>query len=181
MRGIVFTELMEFVEETWSPEMADEIIEASDLPSGGAYTAVARYDHHEMLALVSTLSARSGIPVARLECAFGQHLFGRLVRAFPHFLEGTGSALEFLAGVETYVHTEVRKLYPDAELPRFETHFAAPDRLVMTYRSSRPLADLAEGLIRGCAEHFREPVEIQREDLSEGNETVTRFLLSRGP
>ena len=33
----------------------------------------------------------------------------------------------------------------------------------MTYRSKRPLADLAEGLIRACVEHFGDDVEISRE------------------
>ncbi|MBA1333177.1 heme transporter CcmB, partial [Candidatus Endoriftia persephone str. Guaymas] len=44
MKGIVFSKFIEFVEERFSPEMADDIIESSDLPSGGAYTSVGTYD-----------------------------------------------------------------------------------------------------------------------------------------
>ena len=38
----------------------------------------------------------------------------------------------------------------------------------MLYRSQHPFADLAEGLIRGCVEHFGEPIKVRREDLDPG-------------
>jgi len=44
MKGIIFTEFLEMVEDRFSPEIADRIIEAADLPSGGAYTAIGTYD-----------------------------------------------------------------------------------------------------------------------------------------
>ncbi|MCX7200840.1 MAG: hypothetical protein NTV17_00650 [Burkholderiales bacterium] len=40
MKGMIFTEFLELVERTYSPEMADDLIDASNLPSGGAYTSV---------------------------------------------------------------------------------------------------------------------------------------------
>jgi len=47
----------------------------------------------------------------------------------------------------------------------------------MVYRSSRPFADLAEGLILGCAEHFGERIAIAREALP--GESGVRFSLER--
>jgi hypothetical protein len=73
---------------------------------------------------------------------------------------------------------EVRKLYPDAELPRFTCRRLAPQRMEMVYRSSRPFTDFAEGLIRGCAAHFGEPIRIERHDLSHGAEHAARFTLT---
>jgi Haem-NO-binding len=49
--------------------------------------------------------------------SFGKHLFGRFVCNYPQFFGGINSALTFLANIEGYIHVEVRKLYPDAELP----------------------------------------------------------------
>ena len=46
--------------------MVDDIIDASALPSGGAYTAVGTYHHGEMLALCSALAERTGEPVPAL-------------------------------------------------------------------------------------------------------------------
>ena len=72
----------------------------------------------------------------------------------------------------------MRKLYPEAELPSFACDTPAPGRLSLTYRSARPFAVLAEGLIRGCVDHFGEAVDIEVEDLSGGTGTAARFLLA---
>ena len=39
IKGLLFTELLEMVEDSFSPELADRIIEDADLPSGGVYTS----------------------------------------------------------------------------------------------------------------------------------------------
>ncbi len=178
MKGVVFTEFIEMVESAFSPEVADRIIEETSLASGGAYTAVGTYDHDEIIQLVQALSQESGVSVPDLVRTFGQHLFGRLVTAYPQFLEGVESNLDFLERVEDVIHVEVRKLYPDAELPTFAFSRVNRDCLELDYRSPRPFADLAEGLILGCAEHFAEEIELQREPLTNGPETHVRFTIT---
>ncbi|MCP3664664.1 MAG: hypothetical protein GY696_19600 [Gammaproteobacteria bacterium] len=180
MKGIVFTEFLDFVAEQFSLEMLDDIIQASDLPSEGAYTAVGTYDYQEMIQLVSALSRISGLPVADLVASFGQHLFGVFVNKYPGYIEGIDSTFSFLLAVEKTIHVEVLKLYPDAELPRFQYEFPEPDTMLMIYKSRRALGDLAEGLMRGCIEHFGDSITIQREDMPPGDGTAVRFLLTRG-
>jgi hypothetical protein len=179
MLGVVFTEFMEMVEDRFSMDMVDDILEDAAPASGGAYTAVGKYDPTEMLALVGALSARTGVSVGDLAQAFGNHLFGQLAKGHPALLDGMTTALDLLDNIESHIHTEVRKLYPNAELPRFETERPAPDRLIMVYHSSRPLAALAVGLIEGCAAHFGETLDIAKEDLSEGAGTAARFTIQR--
>jgi hypothetical protein len=177
MKGIVFSEFINMVEGQFSPEMADEIIVAADLPSGGMYTSVGTYDHGEMLALVSQLSNKTNIPSKALIQTFGTYLFGRFVEMYPEFFEGVRGTFDFLDQIEGHVHMEVRKLYPDAELPTFETCHPEADTLEMVYRSRRPFADLALGLIRGCAAHYDEDLAIEQLDLSENGRTHVRFTL----
>ena len=179
MKGMVFTEFLEMVEEKFSPEMAEGIIESSDLESSGVYTSVGTYDHHEMITLVTCLSRETSIPVPDLIRTFGEHLFNRFHQLFPNYFEGVPSAFDFLRRVDNYVHIEVRKLYPEAELPTFTCETPRPDQLSITYRSIRPFAALAEGLIRGCIAYYGEPIEISVEDLSGGTGTMARFLLTR--
>lgn len=179
MKGIVFAEFLEMVEERFSSDVADEMIEAAQVPSGGAYTAVGTYDHAELLALVETLGALTGQPVPDLVRAFGEHLFGRFVVGYPQLFTGVGSAFAFLSRIEGYIHVEVKKLYPDAELPRFTCEARSADQLVLRYESTRPFADLAEGLMLGCCAHFGEPIDITRADESGGGGTRVRFSLTR--
>lgn len=179
MKGVVFTEFLEMVEERFSPEIADRIIENSELASGGAYTTLGTYDHDEMIQLVSRLSEETELSAAELLRSFGIHLFGRFQVMFPQYFEGISSSFQFLQVVDRYIHVEVRKLYPDAELPSFDCDTSYPGCLRMTYRSSRPFAALAEGLIRGCVDHYGEAVDIATEDISNGTGTAARFLLTK--
>lgn len=178
MKGIVFSEFIEFVEDRFSPEIADDIIEASDLSTGGAYTSVGTYDHKELLQLVSNLSEITHTPVQELVCAYGRHLFGRLSITYPQFIAKTESTFTFLQHVDDHIHVEVYKLYPEAELPRFEYEFPRSDQMVMIYSSTRPLADLAEGLIQSCIEYFGEDITVEREDLFSEEGTMAKFTLT---
>lgn len=178
MKGVVFTEFLEMVEDRFSPEIADRIIESSNLASRGAYTSLGTYDHAEMVRLVTQLSAATGIAPPALTHAFGKYLFSRFVALYPEVFEGVDSTYALLEKVEGTIHAEVRKLYPDAELPRFECNSSKPGRLTMIYRSPRGFADLAGGLIDGCIEHFGENIDVQQEDLSEGRRTSVRFSLT---
>jgi len=179
VKGIVFSEFIEMVETDFSPEIADEIIVTADLASGGMYTSVGTYDHGEMLELVARLSEKTNTPIAVLVQAFGRHLFGRFVALYPAFFEGVNGTFDFLSRIEDHVHVEVRKLYPDAELPTFETKQVDADTLEMVYRSRRPFADLAAGLINGCVSHYGEDISVTQTDLSEEGRTHVHFNLRR--
>jgi hypothetical protein len=48
----------------------------------------------------------------------------------------------------------------------------------MAYRSTRPFADLADGLIRGCIDHFGKPIDVAREDVPGAGGTAARFVLT---
>jgi hypothetical protein len=168
MKGMVFTEFLEMVEAKFSADMVDDIIDDANLPSGGAYTAVGTYDHGELVQMVVALSQRTDIAVPALVHTFGEHLFGRFYALFPAFFQGITSALDFLEGIETVIHTEVRKLYPDAQLPQFDCTRSA-DGLQMLYSSPRHFGDLAEGLIHGAVAHFGDQLQITRNNQPNGD------------
>lgn len=177
MKGIVFTELIEMVENDLGFDIADRMITNAKVENGGAYTSVGTYDHSQLIQLVVSLSEETGIEVPELVRAFGKHLFMRFHELYPYFFEGINSAFQFLPMVEKYIHVEVRKLYPDAELPSFECE-ESNSTLKMTYTSTRPFADLAEGLILSCIDHFGKLVNVDRLDLEPGDGTHACFTLT---
>ncbi len=177
MKGVVFTEFLDMVEARFSAELVDLIIDESELPSGGAYTSVGTYHHSEMVQLLTRLSKNVDISVADLLRSFGSYLFDRFVTRYPQFFSDATETFDFLDKVDGYIHVEVRKLYPDAQLPRIHCDNPTPDCLLVTYRSARPLANLAEGLIQGCIAHFGEPIELEMHDLSDGTGLAARFEL----
>lgn len=179
MKGIIFTEFVEMVEDAHSPELADRIIQSSNLPSQGAYTSVGTYDHAEIIELVRRLSEETHVATEELLRTFGAHLFSRFVTLYPEFFEDTTTAFDFLERIEDHIHAEVKKLYSDAELPTFSTRELGREGMEMRYESRRPFAYLAHGLIEGCIRHFGEQVSVSMEDLSTEGRVVARFRLER--
>lgn len=164
MKGIVFTELVEMVEQKFSIELTERMIEGSALPSGGVYTSVGTYSHQELLSLVAELSRLTGIPVTDLVMAFGEYLFRRFSESYPGVFQGISDPLDFLERVEGHIHVEVKKLYSDARPPSVATTRKGPDSLELQYISDRPLALVAESLIRGCFTYFGSEARIERLD-----------------
>lgn len=176
MKGVVFTEFLDLVEEKYGYEMVDRILNDGHLASGGAYTAIGTYPHAEMAQLVGNLSRHAGVPVPDLLKLYGKHLFGVFTRGYGHFFREAQELFEFLESIEQYIHVEVRKLYPDAELPRIETRRLQPNALEVMYHSERRMGDFAEGLLEAACEHFGEKTEIHRENVEQTGSTV-RFTL----
>lgn len=163
MKGIVFTEFLEMVEEKFGFEVLENMVTKADLPSEGAYTAVGTYHHSEMYSLIGELHQETQIPIAQLMHAFGVYLFGSLAKGYAPMLSNISNAFDMLKSVDRYIHVEVKKLYPDAELPTFEIVEESEQKLVMVYRSERRMSDVATGLIEGCLAHFKEKATIHKE------------------
>ncbi|TPN86882.1 heme NO-binding domain-containing protein [Aquimarina algicola] len=165
MKGIIFTEFLELVEQKFGYDVVDKIIEQSDLPSQGAYTTVGTYDFTEMIALLSNLSKHSGLSIDELLYTYAEHFFGVLISNYPDMISKYNDPMELLASIENHIHVEVRKLYPDAELPTFEILEKTDTKLIMIYRSSRAMHSFGLGLMHKTFEHFNSEAEIHLEKL----------------
>ena len=178
MKGIVFTEFLDFVGGRYGADMVDDIIEDACLSNGGAYTSVGTYPFSDMGALVGALAGRTGAAAPDLIRAFGSRLCQRFVVKFPAFFDAETCLFDFLASVDGHIHVEVRKLYPDAELPAFRVSARSARSIDVDYASCRPLEALAEGMIAAAAEHYGETVEIARMRVPVPEGEVTRFSIS---
>jgi len=171
MKGIIFTEFLDMVEDGMGYDTVDQLITESNLPSGGAYTAIGTYHHSEMVTLVTGLSKKTAIPVPDLLHAFGQYLFGTFEKNYNTFLKAAPDAFSFLESIEAYIHVEVRKLYPDAELPRFTTERKG-NILEMIYYSDRRMSDFALGLIEKTFQYYKEKATISRQYIKKDGSEV---------
>ena len=179
MKGIVFTELFEMIEHLFGEDMLDNILDDCELETGGAYTTVGTYDYKELIEIVRVLSLHTDIPFRELVKTYGRHLFFRFHEKMPEFFEEPKNSFEFLESVHSHIHVEVKKLYPDAVLPHFDTKRNTDDVLTMIYMSHCPLADFAEGLIAGCIEFYKENIKIESTDYNTGTSFSRVFILTK--
>lgn len=160
MKGMVFREFLNLVESEFGEDTLDDVVEAAELASGGAYTSVGTYPHGEMVALVVELSKAVNVPAVDLLHVFARRLIAVFAEAHPAFFTEAGDALTFIENVQGHIHVEVRKLYPEAELPQIIARRVSSDGLEVTYRSARNFEDLAHGLMLAAGEYFQEPLDI---------------------
>lgn len=176
MKGIVFTEFLNFVSEVYGEDTVDDIIETSALGSEGSYTSVGTYPHEELHRLCLALQSQTQTPVNRILHDFGIRLSVTFVQKYAAFFSRCDHYFDFLESIEDHIHKEVRKLYPDAELPSFKTCERTDERLVVEYTSPRRLCALAEGLFEGTALYFDNKVLVHAETCRQREPTV-RFTI----
>jgi len=179
MKGIIFTDFLELVEEKFGLEMVDKIINQSDLESSGVYTAVGTYDFSEMLQLVTHLSTNTDIAVDDLLLVFSEHLFKTLIKSHPDLVSHYEGPMDLLASIENHIHVEVQKIYPDAQLPTFELEERTENRMVLIYKSDKALYVLGKGLMLETFKLFKVPAKIDIEKLNDEG-TVVRFIINQG-
>ena len=175
--AIVFTEFLDLVESTFGLEIVDEIIEKSDLPSKGAYTSIGTYAFSEMLSLITNLSEKTSMSVDELLHVYGLHFFSVIERDYPGILKTYSGPMDLLSSVESHIHVEVRKIYPDAELPRFEMTEKTENKLVLIYYSSRSMYAFAHGLIEKSFEYYGKSANVTYEKIREDGSEVKFVIL----
>ena len=157
MKGVVFNYLAEMVEEQFGLEAWDSILQTTDL--SGEYISSETYPDEELITLVNASHEKTGIDKSTLIRSFGQFMLPSFREQNPQFFENH-NLKSFLLSVDRVIHVEVRKLHPDAALPKFDCEDESDSEFTMYYSSPRMLCYLAEGLIAGAAEHFNARYEL---------------------
>ena len=139
MKGIVFTEFLDLVEERFGLEMVDAIISQSKLESKGVYTSIGTYSFSELLQLLQNLKIQTGISIDNLLLIYGEHFFSVIETNYKDLLSSYNDPIEMLASIENHIHVEVRKIYNDAELPTFIIKEKTKKTLILIYKSSRSM------------------------------------------
>jgi hypothetical protein len=175
MKGVIFTELVGYLENEHGLDFADAVITGSKLPNDGAFTSVGNYPSAQALTMVGVAAALSGIDGAVLCQDYGAWLFGRFGVLFPEIMAHYPTAESLLMHVGSHIHEEVRVLYPDARPPEIGA-IAEGDTMTVTYRSHRPMAHIAFGLIRQCLVYYGDPRQVRW--LDAGRTDEARFHIA---
>ncbi|MXP26056.1 guanylate cyclase [Altererythrobacter indicus] len=156
MKGIIFTELLNFVESKGGPLFLEQVIAEAKLPNNGAFSTVATYPSQYANALVQAASQLSSIPAQQLCREYGEFLFHRFTVLYPELLAAYKNADQILSHVGTHIHQEVKLLDPEAKPPQVSTR-EEDGALIIEYQSHRPFAHIAHGLICGALAHYKDP------------------------
>jgi hypothetical protein len=160
MKGIVFTELIDMIEQRHGLEVIDNLLSNDKLESKGVFTSVGTYKHTDLLMIADDYAKLLNTSTEDVIKEYGRHLFGRFNELLPQLFEGLNNSFAFLEKVHDFIHVEVKKVYPDASLPSLKTSKKDDNTLIVEYQSHCPLAYFAEGLILGCIDFFEENISV---------------------
>ncbi|WP_157956873.1 heme NO-binding domain-containing protein [Salinicola aestuarinus] len=149
MKGVIFVELMNFMDEQFGGEFTERVVDEVALPNNAAFTSVGNYPSVQAADMVATAARLADADAADLCERFGLYLFQRFEVRFPHLLTRYQSARELLDHVQSHIHEEVKVIYPGATPPEVVTH-EGPEGYVVIYRSHRAFAHIAYGLVQQC-------------------------------
>ena len=167
MRGMMFVAFIDWGEQRFGEAVMDQILTATPTATGGAYTNVGQYEYQELLSMLQSLSVAVDRPVSALCHEFGQFLLPVLADKHREFIDVSRGLRGFLEGLDSHIHKEVLRLYPNSLPPRVRiqpNQDESDSTLVLPYESHRPMSDLALGLLLGAVEHFKEGATVTRED-----------------
>lgn len=158
MKGVIFNVLEEVVRREHGAEAWDDLLD--DAAVSGAYTSLGNYSDEEMIALVETAASTLDMTPGDFLRWFGERAMPILRERYPTLFDNHSSARNFVLGVNSKIHPEVRKLYSGANCPFFHLRETSEGSVMMGYESSRKMCDLAHGFIKGAANVFETQVDI---------------------
>ena len=109
---------------------------------------------------------------------YGEHFFGVIEKSYPDLLATYTDPIDMLSSIENHIHVEVRKIYPDAELPTFKVLEKTKTSLVVIYTSSRAMHQFGLGLMNKTFEHFNTAASIETKKIKEDG-TEVMFIIHK--
>lgn len=171
MKGTIFKLLEDFVDATYGPDAFDHLVEETVLETVEPYVGPGNYPPGDLLALVATAVAAHDTTVEQLLRAFGRHAFPSLARSVPSLIAGLDTPHAFLCGLESMIHTEVRKLDPEASPARFTVTDVDETEILLRYESPFGLFPLVEGFLDGVADWYETPLDHELVEVDQTNGT----------
>ena len=147
IKGLLFDIVREVVAEVLGEDAWDNAIEAAGIE--GAYTSLGNYPDIELSKLVQLLSESAGLTPDETLRVVGIHGYPYLIKRQPELVAGVTDLGGLLHSLNSVIHPEVLKLYPNSTVPSFDVSDTGDNHWTVTYESQRQLCQLAEGLIIG--------------------------------
>lgn len=169
MKGVIFNSLEAFVVEGFGAAAWEAILERVSAEAAAVKVGPGSYPDAQLFELAQAVADHAKLPLPDALRAFGAYLFKALERAAPTLIGQFDSAPALLKGIDDVIHVEVKKLMRDAYTPTILVVDRGHGQMELSYRSSRKLCVLLEGLLDGLGAHFGVTIERrQRECMHEG-------------
>lgn len=160
MKGMIFNIFEDFICENWSVELYEEIFSRCPLKTKEPFVGPKTYPDVDFIAILKKTCEILEVDVEEGLRAFGKFAFIKLQQKYPYLINDEAGARNFLLTLDSVIHAEIKKIYPEAELPGFSYQDLSESQLIMIYKSKKQLCSLVEGLLEGVADYFDTEIKV---------------------
>jgi hypothetical protein len=188
MKGVIFTEFLDLVEERFGLEMVDQIICQSRLDSQGVYTSIGTYNFYEFLQLLHNLSKNKSISINNLLEVYAAQIFSAMDAIHPKMLTSYNNPVEMIIAMNQHIEIifntkntlplKSLKVSAFTPLPLFVIEEKTVDSLIIKYISHRGLQHFWLGLMHEMFKHFNETATIVLEKIKKDG-TEIKFTIKK--
>jgi hypothetical protein len=155
-----------FGDATW-----DEVCAQAGLRRDTSFMPAADIEDGDVMRVLGAIGTVCRLDAEQVADAFGEYWVCEYAsRQYPAYFRGAGNARELILKMNN-VHDMVTRSVARARPPRFGFSWDDEDTLVIDYQSSRNLAGLLVGLVKGVGIHFHETLGVS----ATGNRVTVRF------
>ena len=163
MHGLIGNQLRAYTVSHYGRAMWIKGVQATGalLPEG-SLGLDRNYPDEAVIAVVAWLATAAGTSVPALLEDFGAFLAAALLRVYSPLLRSEWRTLDVIEHAEEHIHTAVRLRDPEAVPPYLQARRRSRTEVEVVYTSPRQLCALAEGIVRGLAEHYDEQITVNQ-------------------
>ncbi len=162
MKGIVFVNFNEFINELWEDEFWDNLLNEAELPSGGVYTTFDTYDDQKLFTLIYQAVDKKNIYVKDAQFVSGKWVFREFYSFAPAGVHNFTDVFESAHTVQSFIHLEADKLDTDTLHPKSMFLSGTPKKILSHYQSVGKLCFLCEDILPSPARHAGQKVKVSQ-------------------
>ena len=176
MRGVIFTGFTDFVEYKFGYTLLDELLLKRAYPNEGGFSPAEAYCPSMLVNLVKDLSQITNLETSTIWYESGKYMFEGLHQHFSGIYNNPANPIfstnvfDFVEKLNVIHFDELKKLYPNADFPRFDIKRYGDIKIVLQYNSRLRLSCFVHGLLEGCIQHFDEKIVIDKSIQNPGSE-----------
>jgi hypothetical protein len=160
MKGYIFTEFLEMVEDRYGFVLMDRIILNANLESDGVYTSVGSYPQKELIELMKQLSIEIKEDIKTIMMYTGERIYNTSLNTFNKKLLLLEMNFPFIERLKNYLTNECRSIFNNDEI--LNVKFTSEENSLIAHFEFKEVETslLMEGIIKGCISVMGESVNI---------------------
>ncbi|WP_366525043.1 heme NO-binding domain-containing protein [uncultured Shewanella sp.] len=129
------------------------------------------YPDEDLIELVNQTCKKLNLSPKDAHFSFGKWIFPHLTKIAPPEVTTFKHPKKLFLRLDHIHRVELKKIWPDAEPPRFQCIDTGPNSVTMTYDSIREMADLVEGVIESVAMNYQTAIQFEKKHIKK--KTIT--------